>query len=66
MYFVNRNGIQNIVSRVTGKEASNILGTLAVEGNANLFLLNPNGILFGKNAQLDVRGSFIGTTANAF
>lgn len=44
---------------------SNILGTLGVLGNANLFLINPNGIIFGQNANLDVRGSFVATTANA-
>lgn len=66
VYFANPTGIQNILTRVTGRESSNIFGTLGVEGSANLFLLNPNGILFGQNARLDVRGSFLGTTANSF
>ncbi|OUL33453.1 filamentous hemagglutinin, partial [Nostoc sp. T09] len=65
VYFGNPAGVQNILTRVTGEQASNILGTLGVNGTANLFLINPNGILFGKNASLDVRGSFVGTTANA-
>ncbi|MBD2212705.1 filamentous hemagglutinin N-terminal domain-containing protein [Nostoc linckia FACHB-104] len=65
VYFGNPAGVQNILTRVTGGQASNILGTLGVDGIANLFLINPNGILFGKNARLDVRGSFVGTTANA-
>ncbi|MBE9017648.1 filamentous hemagglutinin N-terminal domain-containing protein [Chroococcidiopsidales cyanobacterium LEGE 13417] len=64
-YFSNPTGVENILSRVTGTNASNIFGKLGVLGNANLFLLNPNGIVFGQNAQLDVRGSFVGTTANA-
>ncbi|QDL12866.1 filamentous hemagglutinin (plasmid) [Brasilonema octagenarum UFV-E1] len=64
-YFANPSGIENILSRVTGSEASRIFGKLGVLGNANLFLINPNGIIFGKNASLDVRGSFVGTTANA-
>ncbi len=65
LYFANPANIQNILARVTGKNLSNIDGTLGVDGTANLFLMNPNGIIFGKNASLDVRGSFIGTTTNA-
>jgi filamentous hemagglutinin family protein len=65
-YFNNPSGIENIFSRVTGKAPSQILGKLGVlGGNANLYLLNPNGIIFGANASLDVRGSFVGTTASA-
>ena len=64
-YFTNPVGIENILSRVTGTNPSEILGTLGVTGgNANLFLINPNGIIFGENARLDVAGSFVGTTAN--
>lgn len=66
VYFTNPAGIANILARVTGKNPSNILGTLGVQGgNANLFLMNPNGIIFGQNASLDVKGSFVATTANA-
>ncbi|NJM89276.1 MAG: filamentous hemagglutinin N-terminal domain-containing protein, partial [Hydrococcus sp. RU_2_2] len=64
-YFTNPSGVENILSRVTGTNHSNILGTLGVLGNANLFLINPNGIIFGQNASLDVKGSFVATTANA-
>jgi filamentous hemagglutinin family protein len=65
VYFANPDGIQNILSRVTGTDPSDILGTLGVQGNANLFLLNPNGIIFGPNARLDVSGSFVASTANS-
>jgi filamentous hemagglutinin family protein len=64
-YFSSPSGINNILGRVSGGSASEINGTLGVLGSANLFLLNPNGILFGPNASLDVKGSFVGTTANA-
>ena len=64
-YFTNPAGITNILTRVTGTNPSNINGTLGVLGNANLFLLNPNGIIFGPGARLDLNGSFLATTANS-
>ncbi|MGK7898340.1 MAG: filamentous hemagglutinin N-terminal domain-containing protein [Xenococcus sp. (in: cyanobacteria)] len=64
VYFNDR-GFSHIFSRITGNNYSNILGTLGVRGNADLFLLNPNGIIFGENASLDVNGSFVATTANS-
>ncbi|NEO45773.1 MAG: filamentous hemagglutinin N-terminal domain-containing protein [Moorea sp. SIO4A3] len=65
VYFANPAGVANILSRVTGANVSNILGTLGVLGNANLFLINPNGIVFGANSILDIRGSFFGSTADS-
>jgi len=65
VYFANPAGIQNILSRVTGTNVSKILGTLGVLGNANLFLINPNGIVFGSNSRLDLGGSFFGSTADS-
>jgi filamentous hemagglutinin family protein len=64
VYFSNPADINNILTRVTGSSQSNIFGTLGVLGNANLFLINPNGISFGPNAQLDVKGSFVASTAD--
>jgi filamentous hemagglutinin family protein len=64
-YFANPAGIENIISRVTGGNSSQLLGTLGVLGNANLFFLNPNGIIFGPNARLDVNGSFVASTASS-
>jgi len=63
-YFTNPAGILNILTRVTGANRSEILGRLGVNGPANLFLINPNGIVFGKDASLDVQGSFLATTAD--
>lgn len=65
VYFANPVGIENIISRVTGRNRSQLLGTLGVLGKANLFLINPNGIIFGANAKLDVGGSFVASTASS-
>jgi filamentous hemagglutinin family protein len=57
--------IQNIISRVTGDHPSYINGTIhSAIPNADLYFLNPAGILFGPNARLSVYGSFYASTAD--
>ncbi|WNM57143.1 two-partner secretion domain-containing protein [Candidatus Nitrospira allomarina] len=66
--FLNDSGLptSNILSRVTGGNPSNIFGNIQTQGfgNANLFLMNPAGIVFGPNAALNVGGATHFTTAD--
>ena len=61
--FNHAEAIQNIISRVTGGAVSQIDGKIQSAGAANLILINPYGIIFGPNAQLQINGSFLATTA---
>lgn len=63
--FLSKPEIQTILGRVTGGEASLINGLIQVTGShANLYLMNPAGIVFGPNARLNVPAAFSATTAN--
>ena len=63
--FSGPDAISNVFSRVTGGNPSNIDGLLrSTISDANLFFLNPSGVMFGPNARLDVNGSFVVSTAD--
>ena len=66
--FLNNSGLatSNILGRVTGGNVSNIFGTIQTTGfgNANLFLINPTGFLFGQNATVNVGGMVTFTSAD--
>lgn len=63
--FTGPDDIRTVIGRVTGGEVSRIDGALYSDiFGANLFLLNPAGILFGPDAFLDISGSFHISTAD--
>jgi filamentous hemagglutinin family protein len=57
--------INNVIGRVTGGNLSSIDGKIqSTIAGANLYLINPSGIVFGPNATVDVKGSFQASTAD--
>ncbi|WP_322742775.1 two-partner secretion domain-containing protein [Synechocystis salina] len=64
--FLSNPDIRNILTRVVGGDVSIINGLIQVSGgNANLFLMNPAGMIFGPNASINVPGDFVVTTGSA-
>ena len=63
--FTGPNAINNILGRVTGGKVSEIDGLIKSDiPGANLYLMNPNGFLFGENARVDVDGAFTVSSRN--
>ncbi|MCP5159713.1 MAG: filamentous hemagglutinin N-terminal domain-containing protein [Gammaproteobacteria bacterium] len=63
--FSGPSSVSNIIGRVTGGQVSFIDGALrSTIPGANLYLLNPAGVLFGEHASLDVPGSVHVSTAD--
>ncbi len=63
--FTGPDSINNVISRVTGGEISTINGLLRSEvGHADVYFINPSGVVFGPNAQVDVPGAFHISTAD--
>src|SRR5450830_454968 len=52
--FIQQNANSSVLNRITGQDPSQILG--ALQSNGKVFLINPNGVLFGRDARVDVNG----------
>ncbi len=63
--FTGSDALENVVSRVTGPDISNIDGTLKSSiSHAAFYFINPNGVVFGAGGQVDVPGAFHVSTAD--
>ncbi|WP_167076629.1 two-partner secretion domain-containing protein [Massilia aquatica] len=52
--FIQQDAGSAVLNRIVGQDPSRILG--ALQSNGQVFLINPNGILFGRDARIDVGG----------
>src|SRR5262249_13798210 len=52
--FIQQSAASSVLNRVVGVDPSLILG--ALQSNGRVFLINPNGVLFGAGAKVDVAG----------
>jgi filamentous hemagglutinin family protein len=59
--FIQQSSSSSVLNRITGQDPTKILGTL--QSNGKVFLINPNGILFGAGARVDVN-SLVASTVN--
>jgi filamentous hemagglutinin family protein len=59
--FIQPSALSAVLNRVTGQDPSAILG--ALQSNGRVFLINPNGIVFGAGAQINVAG-LVASTLN--
>src|SRR5688572_18546528 len=59
--FVQLSAASSVLNRVTGADPSRILG--ALQSNGRVFLINPNGIVFGAGSQINVAG-LVASTLN--
>ncbi|HVK96130.1 MAG TPA: filamentous hemagglutinin N-terminal domain-containing protein, partial [Noviherbaspirillum sp.] len=59
--FIQQHPGSAVLNRIVGQDPSQILG--ALQSNGRVFLVNPNGILFGAGAQVDVNG-LVASTLN--
>ena len=62
--FENASDLENIFIQITGDNISFLDGMLQTTGKANVFLINPKGIVFGEKARLDIGGSLVATTSD--
>jgi filamentous hemagglutinin family protein len=52
--FIQQSASSAVLNRITGQSPSQILG--ALQSNGKVFLINPNGIVFGAGSRVDVNG----------